>query len=232
MHVDVLLPTEFARRTAKNIGGLVAPPFTYGYKSHQKSGGGNHIPGTASLDGATLVSALKDVIKEFARHGVRNICLVNGHFENSWFIIEGVDLALRELNWSGIDDVKIVVLSYWDFVNDDAIKEIYPDGFLGWDIEHGGVLETSLMLKLYPDLVQLQDAIEHPPATFPPYDVYPVRPEWTPPSGTLSSPKDATTEKGEILLQVCTDGITAALRKEFNTVDGTTEVLSNAFTGA
>ena len=51
MHVDVLLPSEFACRAALRIGGLVAPPFTYGYKSHQKSGGGNHMPGTASLDG-------------------------------------------------------------------------------------------------------------------------------------------------------------------------------------
>ena len=232
LHVDVLLPTEFARRVALSIGALVAPPFTYGYKSHQKSGGGNHIPGTASLDGNTLISALKDIIKEFVRHGVRNICLVNGHFENSWFIIEGIDLALRELKWDGIEDAKIIVLSYWDFVDEGAIEKLYPNGFLGWEIEHGGVLETSLMLKLYPDLVWLQDAVEHPPATFPPYDVYPVRPEWTPPSGTLSSPKDATAEKGEILLQVCTDGITAALRKEFNIVDGTTEVLSNAFAGA
>ena len=71
LHVDVLLPTEFARRVALEIGALVAPPFTYGYKSHQKSGGGNHLPGTTSLDGATLVAALKDVVKEFARHGVR-----------------------------------------------------------------------------------------------------------------------------------------------------------------
>ena len=117
LHVDVLLPTEFARRVALEIGALVAPPFTYGYKSHQKSGGGNHMPGTTSLDGATLVSALKDVIKEFARHGARKICLVNGHYENSWFIIEGIDLALRELRWDGVTDVKIVVLSYWDFVD-------------------------------------------------------------------------------------------------------------------
>lgn len=217
MHVDVLLPTEFARRAAEAIGALVAPPFTYGYKSHQKSGGGNHIPGTASLDGSTLINALKDVIKEFVRHGARNICLVNGHFENSWFIIEGIDLALREMKWAGIENVKIVVLSYWDFVDEDSIKALYPNGFLGWEIEHGGVLETSLMLKLYPDLVQLQDAIEHAPATFPPYDVYPVRPEWTPPSGTLSSPKDATVEKGEILLQVCTGGIISALKNEFCT---------------
>lgn len=216
MHVDVLLPTEFARRVAEETGALVAPPFTYGYKSHQKSGGGNFFPGTTSLDGASLVNALKDVVKEFARHGVRNICIVNGHFENSWFIIEAIDLALRELKWDDNETVKVVVLSYWDFVDQASIAKLYPDGFLGWDIEHGGVLETSLMLRLHPDLVWLQDAVEHAPATFPPYDVYPPKQEWTPISGTLSSPKDATVEKGDILLEVCTKGIVAALNTEFS----------------
>ena len=57
--------------------------------------------------------------------------------------------------------------------------------------------------------------MDHAPATFPPYDVYPVKPEWTPPSGTLSSPKQASVEKGEILLDVCTRGIVEALRAEF-----------------
>jgi len=216
MHVDVLLPTEFARRAATEAGALVAPPFTYGYKSHQKSGGGNFFPGTTSLDGATLVNALKDVVKEFVRHGTRKLCIVNGHFENSWFITEAIDLALRELRWDGITDVRVVVLSYWDFVDQASIERLYPDGFLGWDIEHGGVLETSLMLRLHPDLVSLQDAVDHQPASFPPYDVYPARPEWTPASGTLSSAKDATAEKGDILLDVCTRGIVAALRTEFD----------------
>ena len=215
MHVDVLLPAEFARRTAEQTGALVAPPFTYGYKSQQKSGGGNHLPGTTSLDGATLVAALRDVVKEFARHGVRRICLVNGHFENSWFIIEGIDLALRELRWGGIDDMKIVVLSYWDFVDERTIARLYPDGFTGWALEHGGVLETSLMLALHPNLVNMERAVHHEPASFPPYDVYPPKPEWTPGSGTLSSPKEATREKGEILLDVCTRAIVDALRNEF-----------------
>jgi len=215
LHVDVLLPTEFARRAAIEVGGLVAPAFTYGYKSHQKSGGGNHLPGTTSLDGATLVAALRDVIKEFARHGVRKICLVNGHFENSWFIIEAIDLALRELRWDGVTDVKIVVLSYWDFVGPDALAQLYPNGFPGWELEHGGVLETSLMLALHPALVHLHAAVDVAPATFPPYDVYPVKPDWTPPSGTLSSPKEASAEKGQILLQVCTAGIVKALVTEF-----------------
>ena len=215
MHVDVLLPNEFARRVAEKVGALVAQPFTYGYKSHPKSGGGNHLPGTTSLDGATLVSALKDVIKEFVRHGVRKLAIMNGHYENSWFIVEGVDIALRELRWDGIKDVKIVVLSYWDFVTDATIEQLYPDGFTGWDLEHGGVLETSLMLTLYPDLVRMDKMVDHAPASFPPYDVYPVNPDWIPASGTLSSPKNASKEKGDILLEVCTRGIVEALTAEF-----------------
>lgn len=215
MHVDVLLPLEFARRVAGRIGALVAPPFTYGYKSQQKSGGGNHLPGTTSLDGATLVAALRDVIREFARHGVRQICLINGHFENAWFITEGIDLALRELRWDRIEDMKIVVLSYWDFVDEPTIARLYPDGFPGWAVEHGGVMETSLMLALHPELVELERAVDHPPATFPPYDVFPVKPEWTPVSGTLSSPRAASREKGEIMLAVCVEGIVRALENEF-----------------
>lgn len=71
------------------------------------------------------------------------------------------------------------------------------------------------MMYLHPELVHIEKAVDHPAATFPPYDVYPVKPEWTPASGTLSSPRAASLEKGKLLLQVCTDGIVSALRQEF-----------------
>ncbi|MCO6061097.1 creatininase family protein, partial [Pseudomonas sp. MOB-449] len=134
---------------AERIDALVLPGLQYGYKSQQKSGGGNHFPGTTSLDGATLTGTVQDIIRELARHGARRLVLMNGHYENSMFIVEGIDLALRELRYAGIQDFKVVVLSYWDFVKDPAvIQRLYPEGFLGWDIEHGGVFETSLMLAL------------------------------------------------------------------------------------
>ncbi|MCY1278469.1 Creatinine amidohydrolase [compost metagenome] len=218
MNVDVLLPTAVCQRVAERIGALVLPGLQYGYKSQQKSGGGNHFPGTTSLDGATLTGTVQDIIRELARHGARRLVLMNGHYENSMFIVEGIDLALRELRYAGITDFRVVVLSYWDFVRDPAVIEaLYPDGFLGWDIEHGGVFETSLMLALYPNLVDMDKVVDHPPATFPPYDVFPVIPERTPACGTLSSAKDASREKGELILQVCTEGIAAAVQEAFAT---------------
>lgn len=218
MNPDVLLPTAMSASVARSIGALVAPAISYGYKSQQKSGGGNHMPGTTSLDGMTLTSTIKDVLKEFARHGVRKVTMVNGHFENSMFIVEGVDLAIRELRWEGISNFSVVVLSYWDFVTEDTIRTIYPDGFPGWAVEHGGVLETSLMLHLHPELVDMSKVVDHPPATFPPYDFFPIKPEWTPPSGCLSSAKPASASKGKLLFDVCVQGMSHHLATAFPAV--------------
>ena len=71
------------------------------------------------------------------------------------------------------------------------------------------------MLALHPDKVALARAVDHPPATFPPYDVFPIIPERTPTCGTLSSPKGASREKGELILRVCTEGISNAVREAF-----------------
>jgi len=217
MDVDVLLPTAVSQRVAQRIDALVMPALHYGYKSQQKSGGGNHFPGTTSLDGATLTHSVQDIIRELARHGVRRLVLMNGHYENSMFIVEGIDLALRELRYAGINDFRVVVLSYWDFIKDpEVIAQLYPDGFLGWDIEHGGVFETSLMLALYPERVDMERVVDHPPASFPPYDVFPIIPERTPAAGTLSSAVGASREKGELILRVCVEGIASAVEEVFN----------------
>jgi creatinine amidohydrolase len=216
MNPDVLLPTAIADRVAAKVGGLVAPAIAYGYKSQQRSGGGNHMPGTTSLDGQTVTCIIRDVLRELARHGVRRVVLVNGHFENSMFITEGIDLALRELRWDGIADFRCILLSYWDFIDQPTIDAIYKGDFPGWAVEHGGVLETSLMLHLHPDLVNMDLVSDHPPATFPPYDFFPVKPEWTPPSGCLSSAARASAEFGAVLLTVCVDGISAALERAFD----------------
>ena len=227
MNVDVLLPTAICERVANKINALVFPSLQYGYKSQQKSGGGNFFPGTTSLDGCTMIATVQDIIREQARHGIRQLVLLNGHFENSMFIVEGIDLALRELKYQNIHDFKVMVLSYWDFIHEDGvINTLYPDGFIGWDVEHGGLFETSLMLALYPDLVDLNKVVKHSPAKFPPYDTYPADPLRTPCTGTLSSAENATVEKGQLILDVCVKGISEAIKSEFSIDDAVIKKLS------
>jgi creatinine amidohydrolase len=215
LNTDQLLPTEVCRRVTMASPALIAPTLTYGYKSQQRAGGGNWFPGTLSLDGATLIALVKTVLLELARHGVRRFCIVNGHYENSWFLHEAVDLALKELRWDGVRDARIVLLSYWDFIDPQTISKIYPDGFSGMELEHAGVMETSMMLAAHPNLVKLDRAVDHPPAKFPVYDVYPPRTGLTPKAGSLTSPKRATAEKGALLLEVASRGIAQTLVQEF-----------------
>lgn len=217
LNVDVVLPSAVSEGVAKQVNGIVAPTVVYGYKSQQKSGGGNFYPGTTSLDGSTLVSVIKDILRELLRHGARNFCMVVGHFENYAFTVEAVDLFLREAKMLGVDDVKVMAFAYWEFCDDpEVLKVLYPGEAESWASEHGGVFETSMMLYLRPDLVNMENAVLHPSAVFPHYDMFPPHASWTPAPGTLSSPEGSTAEKGKLIFDNCVRGIVAAVEKEFS----------------
>ena len=213
--VDCLLPTEICRRVALETGAIVAPTLNYGYKSQPKMGGGNHFIGTTSLSAGALCGVLRDVIGELARHGVRKLAVVNGHYENQMFTIEGIDLAMTDQRMLGVGDLRILRLEYWDFTTQETIAKIFPDGFPGFALEHAAVIETSLMLHAFPDLVRRDRIPDDPPANFPPYDIYPTRREWVPPSGVLSPAHGASAEKGKALMENFVRDIAAALRAEF-----------------
>ncbi|WP_022871478.1 creatininase [Yaniella halotolerans] len=211
--VDAMLSTDIAAEVAQQLGALVAPVFSYGYKSQPRSGGGDHRVGTTSLSATTLMSLVEDVAGSFLRQGFKNVVVLNGHFENYQFIYEGLDLAVKQARDTGLNS-RGVLMSYWDFVDEETLHKVFPDGFLGWDIEHGGVLETSLMLHLHPEQVEMDRVIDHPPAELTSYDIFPEDPSRTPASGCLSSAVDASPEKGRMLLEAVCGAVSDALAKE------------------
>lgn len=212
---DTLLPLAVAQQVAARVGGLVAPPVAYGYKSQPKSGGGNHFPGTLSLDAGVLIGLVRNIVNELVRHGVRRIVLFDGHMENQWFLVEAADLALRDQAMLGRTDVRIVKLGYWEFITKATEKALFPDGFPSWELEHAAVMETSVMLHIRPDLVRAELIPDDPAANFPPYDIYPFDTRPIPPTGVLSSAKAASAEKGEAVLAQVVPDIADALIKAF-----------------
>ncbi|MDE8703477.1 creatininase [Adlercreutzia equolifaciens] len=227
MCVDAALTKDMAGATAEalvadtqgKVEGIVCAPINFGYRSQQRSGGGFHLSGTTSLAGNTLISLARDICYNLIEDGARYIVFMNGHYENYQFIFEGAQLALEKAKADGIEGVKVQLLSYWDFVDDATIEALYPDGFTGWDLEHAGVMETSLMLLFHPDLVDM-DRIDvgvycDLPAQLPNYDVLPVVASYTPPSGCLSHPGASTREKGVILRDVAVRNMVSAIEHEF-----------------
>ena len=210
---DALLSTAVAADAARRVGGLVAPALSYGYKSQPKCGGGNHFCGTTSVDAATLIGSVRDAVREFARHGVKRLVLVNGHYENQWFLIEGIDLGLRDLGPGA--SLEVVRLEYWDFLSEKTLAAVFPDGFPGFALEHAAVIETSLMLHYHPSLVRVDLIPADPPADFPPYDVYPSRKNWVPLSGVLSSARGSDAAKGRLIAEEVTRRMAEAIDARF-----------------
>ncbi len=210
---DGLLSSAVAADAAARIGALVAPGLSYGYKSQPKCGGGQHFCGTTSVDAATLIGSVRDAVREFARHGATKLVIVNGHYENQWFITEGIDLGLRDVGGSAA--LQVMRLEYWDFLPETTLATVFPDGFPGFALEHAAVIETSLMLHYHPSLVRLDLIPEEPPVDFPPYDVYPTRKHWVPLSGVLSSARGSSADKGQAMAHELSVRIAAAITHEF-----------------
>ncbi len=211
---DALLSSAVAAATAASVGGIVAPALSYGYKSQPKCGGGQHFCGTTSLDAATLIGQVRDTVREFLRHGVQRLVLVNGHYENQWFMIEGIDLALRDAGQGA--KLQVMRLEYWDYCTETTLAQIFPEGFPGFALEHAAVIETSLMLHFHPDLVRLDLIPGDGPAKFPPYDLYPTPADWVPASGVLSSALGSTAAKGEQIATEVIARISQSVREVFD----------------
>lgn len=214
MGCDAILAAAITARVAEALNGLQLPALTYGYKSQARSGGGQTFPGTTSLDGATLTSLVRDIIREVARHGGRRIAIVNGHVENQWFLTEGIDLALRELASSN-RQMQIVRCEYWNYTPQAILEGIFAGAFPGVDLEHAALLETSMMLALHPELVAMdaipEDAIGH----FPAHDSYPHHSRGVPESGVLAPARAATAAVGITLIESTVAEMVSALAREF-----------------
>ena len=215
LNVDVILPTAVCEAVARNTGGLVAPTLAYGYKSMPRSGGGQSFPGTTSLDGNTFSLMLRDIIRDMGAHGARRFVLVNGHYENAWPAVEGLDLALRELRRDGIADATAMRLEYWDFVTQETLDRIFPEGFPGTELEHASLIETSMMLLLRPDLVDQSKIPQEGRASFPSYDIHPPPAGYLRQSGVLADARGSRAEIGQWLMDDHVSLITAAVKKEF-----------------
>ncbi|HEC62127.1 MAG TPA: creatininase [bacterium] len=210
MNVDVVIPTKLAAMIAEKVEAMILPPIAYGYKSHPTSGGGQLFPGTTSLDGTTLISLTLDILRETYRHGGRRIFILNGHYENVAFVTEAVELFIREA-----DEARVVIASWWDQVSQELVDECFAGaGFPGWDTEHAGITETSLMLYFSPELVRKERIIDDMSERKPTYSIFPPPDDIIPKSGTLYKATYASLEKGKKLARQVVDEMVKIVKEE------------------
>lgn len=148
--VDTTIVTHIARTAAEQAATrapiLVAPTVHYGVSHHHLA-----FAGTMSLTSRIYVDAVKELIRCLYGHGVRQLVIVNGHGGN----VSPNSVAANALVHEEGLEMAIGSVSYWSL----PVSLAGPDGAreqITLSPGHAGTFETSLMLALRPDLVQLE----------------------------------------------------------------------------
>jgi len=187
---DFIMPYELAKRVAtKNRNILICPPIPYGMSSHHKD-----FFMTISLEPDTVVNLVRDILQSVIRNNIRRILIINGHDGN----IAPIELASRTIKECNPHVVISCLESWWTLVGQIDKKLFDVWGGLG----HGGEGETSAMLALRPDLVDMNLA---------PKEVVPRLPDniriyWKfdelTETGATGAPRKATPEKGQKIMEI------------------------------
>ena len=191
--VDIFLAEALSNKVAKKTGAIVLPTLPFGYSYVWRDDAG-----TVSLQQQHLKSVIKDVAHSVSRYGVKHLILINGHAANT----TSMKYAIRDLR----DDCDTQVWSVF-YPNLNTVLNEVCDSKMWFNIVHACEFETSLMLAIRPELVQMDKACKE----YPPYDKGYFH--GSTPMGELSKSGvfgDATlgtVEKGQILLQKFTDNI-------------------------
>jgi creatinine amidohydrolase len=207
---DVLIPQEIARRAAPTLGAVVAPPISYAL-SYPHVG----FKGLVHIRIPTFMSLVEDLCVAFAKVGFKRIIFLNGHYDNTYAIAYACANAADKLP----RDVKAFPINYWDGMPPEVMAE-YASLAKGM---HANAAETSAVLAINPDLVDL----EKTNSEFPPFPEYTIKNTgavhtaffftspgsvyWATKSGTWGDATQANPEMGERYLQAGVDSTLAVL---------------------
>lgn len=190
---DFIFPTEIAKRLATKVNNvIVLPAIPYGVSLHH-----DQFQMTMSINPETLVGIISDLLSSLIQNKIRRVLIINGHDGN----IGPIEVAARSIKNKHPKMTIACLESWWILVG-----QLKKDLFEVWSgLGHGGEAETSAILAVRPDLVNMESA---------PKEVIPKLPEnirifWKfdelTSTGATGAPQKASIEKGNEILQMLED---------------------------
>jgi creatinine amidohydrolase len=145
------------------------------------------------------------------RQGFRRVAVLNGHFENSWTLLEAVEQAIEPYTATH----RALLVHWWDQVGPADVRRIFGDDFPGWEAEHASITETSMLEYLRPDLVRADRKADGGAKRVISYDVFPPSSDILWPNGIGNSALPASAELGKQLVELLVERIGRILDDEF-----------------
>lgn len=199
---DFFVPTEVAKRVAQKLDHvIVVPCVPFGTSIHY-----NQYPLSITLRYETEIAIAEDIFESLINNGIKHIYILNGHDGN----IPALEIAAHNVK-SRHPEAKFLYLPDWW----TKVGPIMGDRFEVWNgLGHGGEGETSIMMALRPDLVNLEHAVSQVPENVIKINekvdiIWDIK-ELTK-TGATGDPTKATIEKGEQMLEIFVELVASAI---------------------
>ena len=179
---NTFIAESVAREVSKRLGILLAPTFGYGVTGDARG----RFAGTASLRRKTLHRTVNELLGSWEDHGVSEVVLVTAHRYEPH--LDALLMALTSRSQTTVVDLYAVEVG--DLLEGEPA------------VEHGGELETSLMLHLAPERVRRDQLIDFAPEDEPEKYIRQRMPRAPAGSqGVLGRPTLANAEKGRAVFE-------------------------------
>ncbi|HUU30163.1 MAG TPA: creatininase family protein [archaeon] len=204
---DTLQASKVAQMAAQRVPGvIVMPEISYGSCVDTMN-----FCGTIHISGTTLGSLVTDIAESLYRHGFRKLVIFNGHGGNKGVADTGLREALHNLTPPGKEfapDFDIYLLNAYERPGQQISPLVE-----GKDWGHACEIETSVMLVLAPEAVDMKQAVEeYMPGDS--YTVWRVRDMKTvSQSGVHGAANLATPKKGKQVLELLVSDLVSLLER-------------------
>jgi creatinine amidohydrolase len=138
---DMYIARELCRRAATREPAMEFPDYIFTQIPEAR-----HLAGTISIDGDVMLRLLDNICREIARNGLKKIVLVNAHGGN-----HGLLSLFNMLQLAGPRDYVVYLVQPVEMMFGGTLETPWEPTSDG----HAGPGETSMILALRPDLVDM-----------------------------------------------------------------------------
>ncbi len=191
-HMSLATDTTVASYVSKVLGELtdcvVLPTLPFGQVWSAKD-----FPGTMSLKERTFIEVVKDVVISLEKGGARNVILFSGHLGNNLPSKTAARELLDEFGYKNVFHI-----SYTD-IKKHSLGIMDTDPWNGKTF-HAAELETSILLHIAPDGVDMSKAVREYPLVPGDIEIRPIPWKDFSSTGVFGDAIPSTAEKGKRFL--------------------------------
>jgi creatinine amidohydrolase len=198
LNTDTLIATAACRYASAKSGAPVLPALGYTVSL----GHTEKWPGTFAIMHETLINTVREIVRWVVATGWKRLLIVNSHFGND----APLRCAVDRLRFDFVGRLNVAVRNTWALTQNIAAR--FTHDAADW---HANEAETSLLLHIAPELVEIGRIVDDPDRTE--GCVFPHMVAHTSTNGVTGRPSIATAERGASLLREIGDALVALIER-------------------